>query len=82
MQLGIDRVQCPGQVPLSSQEAEALKASRQSSASQDWLMDSEPMSASNAEDSGMCCFGSAVPLHDHYCLVWQRWRNSSTNFAS
>ena len=66
MQFGIDRVQCPGQVPLSSQEAEALKASRQSSASQDWLMDSDPTGSPNAEGSGMCCYGTAVPLHDQY----------------
>lgn len=31
-----------GQVALSSQEAEALKESRQSSATKDWLMDTEP----------------------------------------
>lgn len=79
MQPGIDRVQCPGQVPLSRQEAEALKASRQSSASQDWLMDSDPMGSPYADDSGRCQqrgYGSAVPLHDQYWLVWQGWRTS------
>ena len=35
-------VGCAGQVALSSQEAEALKESRQSSATKDWLMDTEP----------------------------------------
>ncbi len=31
-----------GQVPLTSTEAQALKESRQASASQDWLMGTEP----------------------------------------
>lgn len=48
-----DRVQCAGQVPLNSQEAEALKASRQSSASTDWLMEADLASPSNAADTGM-----------------------------
>ncbi|KAL3133159.1 hypothetical protein ABBQ38_007053 [Trebouxia sp. C0009 RCD-2024] len=45
------RTAARGQVPLSSQEAAALKALRQSSASQDWLMESESGSPSNAADT-------------------------------
>ena len=46
-------VSCAGQVALSSQEAEALKESRQTSATKDWLMDTEPTSQLDATGSSM-----------------------------
>ena len=41
-----------GQVSLSSEEAEALKDSRQSSAKQDWLMDADSAQFEGAADNG------------------------------
>lgn len=45
------RTAARGQVPLSSQEAEAQKALRQASASRDWLMEPEPASPSDAAEN-------------------------------
>ena len=58
-----DRVPCPGQVPLSKQEAEALKASRQASANQDWLMEADSTSPTDAADTGLyqqLCYRSCM----------------------
>ncbi len=45
---------CAGQVPLTDAEAQALKKSRQTSASQDWLMGAEPIEheTTACQDSG------------------------------
>ena len=45
---------CAGQVPLTDAEAQALKKSRQTPASQDWLMGAEPIEreATACQDSG------------------------------
>lgn len=50
----MDKHLCAGQVPLTDAEAQALKESRQTSATKDWLMGTEPREheTTACQDSG------------------------------
>ncbi len=61
---------CAGQVPLTDAEAQALKDSRQTSASQDWLMGADPIEheTTACQDSGQSLL-SAIPCFHKLHLV-------------